>query len=102
MDGAQEILEGRTLIEDLRAVILQMLIDERVIEADAVDAMRDRLETEFVSETPLPELGWDSIQFAALLVRAEDRYGLDTSDLSVFDIFTVGDLVTAIEDRIGA
>lgn len=90
------------LITELRGLILEMLIAERVLSPDKADEMRLKLEKDFVPDGPLAALGWDSIQFPALLVRIEDHYGIDTSDLSVFEIFTVGDLVREIQARIDA
>jgi acyl carrier protein len=90
------------LIEELKELILEMLSDERVITREQLPEARARLDAQLLPETPLAELGWDSMQFPALLVRAEDRWGIDTSEVSVFDVFTVQDLVRALSVRIEA
>ena len=88
--------------KELDELILEMLVDERFIRPEETEATRSKLATQFVADRPLAELGWDSMQLPALLVRAEDRWAIDASDLSVFDLFTVGDLVEALYDRVTA
>ena len=82
-----------TLLAELRDMIADMMVEERMILPEQRDSSRGELDKHFILERPIAELGWDSIQFPALLVRAEHRYGIDTSEVSVFDVFTVGDLV---------
>jgi acyl carrier protein len=88
------------LVVDLIELILEMLVSERVIAEDQVEETRERLTAQFQPDAALSELGWDSMQFASMLVHAEDRYGIVLGGLSTFDLFTVGDVVNEIWARI--
>lgn len=48
-------------------------------------------------DTPLAELGLDSLGVTALAVEAESRFGITLSPVLMFEIHTVGDLVARIE-----
>ena len=88
------------LVVDLIDLVIQMLLSERVIAEDQVEETRERLTEQFRPDTALSELGWDSMQFASMLVHAEDRYGIVLGGLSMFDLFTVDDVVNQIWARI--
>jgi acyl carrier protein len=51
-------------------------------------------------ETPLAELGLDSLAVTALAVEAESRFGITLSPVLMFEVHTVGDLVSRIESLI--
>jgi acyl carrier protein len=84
------------LFGDLIEMVVEMMLSERVISDQQVAETRQRLDEQFVPDAALSELGWDSMQFASLLVHAEDRYGIVLGGLSVFDLFTVDDVVDAV------
>jgi len=88
------------LVGDLVDLAVEMLLSERVISHEQVEETRLQLAEQFVPDTALSELGWDSMQFASLLVHAEDRYGIVLGGLSMFDLFTVGDVVNEVWARI--
>ena len=60
-------------------------------------AVRARVEASLTVDAPLAQLGWDSLKMTWVLVRLEERLGIDTSSLSMFDLFTVGDLLRELE-----
>jgi len=84
------------LFGDLIEMVVEMMLSERVISDEQVAETRRQLDEQFVADAALSELGWDSMQFASLLVHAEDRYGIVLGGLSVFDLFTVDDVVDAV------
>jgi acyl carrier protein len=88
------------LFGDLIEMVIEMMLSERVISSEQVAETRGQLEGQFVPDAALSELGWDSMQFASLLVHAEDRYGIVLGGLSVFDLFTVDDVVNEVWARI--
>jgi acyl carrier protein len=47
-------------------------------------------------DSPLSEFGWDSVQMTWILIRLEERYDIDTSTVSMFNLFTVGDLMSEL------
>lgn len=61
--------------------------------AKELAALRARTGDTLSLDMPLAKFGWDSIQMTWVLVRLEERLGIDTSSLSLFNLFTVGDLV---------
>jgi acyl carrier protein len=88
------------LFGDLIEMVVEMMLSERVISDEQVAETRQQLDEQFVADAALSELGWDSMQFASLLVHAEDLYGIVLGGLSVFDLFTVDDVVDAVWVRI--
>jgi acyl carrier protein len=87
--------------EDLLAILKELAVDiaSNVDPAYAkqLAALRDRVENLSDIESPLADLGWDSVQMTWLLIRLEERLGIDTSSLSLFDMYTVGDLLRAVQ-----
>lgn len=65
--------------------------------AKELQAMRASLSASVTLDTPLQELGFDSMQMTWVLVRLEERLDIDTSSVSLFNLFTVGDLVRALQ-----
>jgi acyl carrier protein len=61
--------------------------------AQELAALRARVDGSLGLDSPLSQFGWDSIQMTWVLVRLEERLDVDTSTLSLFNMFTVGDLV---------
>jgi acyl carrier protein len=59
--------------------------------------LRARVEASLTVDAPLAQLGWDSLRMTWVLVRLEERLNIDTSSLSLFDLFTVGDLLEELE-----
>jgi acyl carrier protein len=88
------------LFADLIELVVEMLVSERVISNEQVAETRQQLKGQFVPDAALSELGWDSMQFASLLVHAEDRYGIVLGGLSMFDLFTIDDVVNEIWARV--
>jgi len=84
------------LFGDLIEMVVEMMVSERMISNQQAAETRRQLEGQFVPGAALSELGWDSMQFASLLVHAEDRYGIILGGLSMFDLFTVDDVVNEV------
>jgi acyl carrier protein len=64
-------------------------------------SVRADVERRLVPEAPMAQLGWDSMQMTWLLVRIEERFDIDTSTLSLFEMFTVSDLLRSLVPLIG-
>jgi acyl carrier protein len=64
--------------------------------APQLAALRDRIDS-INAETPLAKIGWDSIQMTWVLIALEERFSIDTSMLSLFDMFSVGDLLRELQ-----
>lgn len=85
----------------IKELVVRMATDEMAKGAD-VSELHQKIETHLHADAPIAQLGWDSVQMTWLLVRLEERYGIDTSTLSMFDMFTVGDLLRALVPLINA
>lgn len=53
-------------------------------------------------ETPLAELGLDSILVTALVTEIERHWEITLAPTMMFEIYTVGDLVEQIRERVAA
>ncbi|MCM0605642.1 MAG: acyl carrier protein [Xanthomonadaceae bacterium] len=59
--------------------------------------LKTLIDEKITPDTPLAALGWDSLQMTFLLVSIEERLDIDTSGLSLFDLFTIGDFLSELE-----
>jgi acyl carrier protein len=57
---------------------------------------------DIASETPLQELGIDSLGFAELMFDIDDEFGIEITDEDMLQIKLVGELVTHIESKVAA
>jgi acyl carrier protein len=82
---------------ELLAVLKELVVDTAnqgspALAADLA-ALRTKVDGAVTVDSPLGSLGWDSMHMTWILVRVEERFDIDTSSLSLFDLFTVGDLL---------
>ena len=89
---------------ELLGLLQEMFVDLTVRhspeKADQREALLADARTRLHAEATLLETGWDSMQLTWLLVRIEERFDIDTSTLSLFDLFTIGDLLRELQVRI--
>lgn len=87
--------------EQILTVVKEIIVElnEKANPSQAKEFARLRTLTDqkVTPETPLASLGWDSLQMTFLLVAIEKRLDIDTSTSSLFDLFTVGDLLTELQ-----
>ena len=87
--------------EELLAVLKDIIAGADATGNPAIAAelagLRARVSGSFTMESPLAQVGWDSLEMTWVLVRLEERLGIDTSSLSLFSIFTVGDLLRELQ-----
>jgi acyl carrier protein len=81
------------LLQVVKDTALALIERENVDGRVDLDAWRARLDRELVPDAPLAHLGWDSLRMTWLLVRLEETLQVDASTLSLYDLFTVGDLL---------
>ena len=81
------------LLAALKELVVDAAKDGNPALAPDLAALRARVDSSLGIESPLASLGWDSMHMTWILVRAEERFGIDTSSLSLFNLFTVGDLL---------
>ena len=90
--------------DELMAVIRDLVIEgaARAPAAQAVElaTIRANLDKGLNRASPLSSLGWDSVRMTWLLVRLEEHFDIDTSTISMFDLFTVGDLLDELRTLI--
>ena len=85
------------LLQILKEVVLATSDGGDPSMAKELYAMRSSLSASVTLDTPLQELGFDSMQMTWVLVRLEERLEIDTSSVSLFNLFTVGDLVRSLQ-----
>ena len=86
-----------------QAELLNVL--KEVAEVDAADPavakqsgnLCARLDPSLTLDSPLAQVGWDSLEMTWVLVRLEERLDIDTSNLSMFNLHTVGDLLRELK-----
>lgn len=88
------------LLELIKKAVLQLIEHESVGQNVDMQAWRERLNAELTPEAPLTGLGWDSLRMTWLLVRLEEELSVDTSTLSLYELFTVGDLLDQLLARL--
>jgi acyl carrier protein len=87
------------LLSVVKGLVVLMATNEMAKTEDSeikLAALRESVETHLHADAPMAQLGWDSVQMTWLLVRLEERYDIDTSTLSMFEMFTVGDLLRSL------
>lgn len=90
------------LLEVLGQMVVEITVRHSPERASERDAILADLRTRLTPDASLFELGWDSMQLTWLLVRVEERFDIDTSTLSLLDLFTVDDLLRELQVRIDA
>ncbi len=64
---------------------------------EELQKIRKRIDSEISIETPLSELGLDSMTMTWIVVRLEEELDIDASGVSFFEIFNVKDLLEKLE-----
>ena len=88
------------LLELIKRAVLQLIEHESAGQNVDLPAWRERLDAELLPDAPLTALGWDSMRMTWLLVRLEEELSVDTSTLSLYELFTVGDLLDQLLARL--
>lgn len=86
------------LLDTLKAIATEVMVSETGADPAAT---RADLDARLSLEAPLTELGWDSVRLTWLLVRVEERFDIDTSGISMYDLFVVEDLIDELLARMG-
>ncbi|MCB9675784.1 MAG: hypothetical protein H6737_11740 [Alphaproteobacteria bacterium] len=95
-------MDKAELLEVVKDLATEVTASETNADEAATRALRAELDASIRAEAPLTELGWDSVRLTWLLVRIEERFDIDTSTLSLYDLFTVDDLLVELKERIEA
>jgi acyl carrier protein len=88
------------LLKVFKDIVCETAAKAHPSQAVELDTLRAHLESGLDLESPLSSLGWDSMQMTWLLVRLEEHFDIDTSHLSIFDLFTIGDLLDELQNLI--
>jgi acyl carrier protein len=81
------------LLELIKTLALAIHQRETRASREEISELRQWMDRELTPEAPLASLGWDSIRMTWLLVRLEEELDIDTSKMSLYELFTVGDLL---------
>jgi acyl carrier protein len=81
------------LLELIKTMALAIHQRETRASREELDKLRHWMDTELTADSPIASLGWDSVRMTWLLVRLEEELEIDTSKMSLYELFTVGDLL---------
>lgn len=85
------------ILSVVKELILELNEKANPSQAKEFSKLKSLIDQKVTPDTPLASLGWDSLQMTFLLVAIEKRLDIDTSTSSLFDLFTVGDLLTELQ-----
>lgn len=85
------------LLELIKATAIALIERETRPPQSELDERREWMDRELTEEAPIADLGWDSAKMTWLLVRLEEELDIDTSGLSLYELFTVGDLLDKLQ-----
>ena len=91
-----EVLNG------LKEVVIKGIQENTPELATDLNALKEKIENELKIDSPVYDLGWDSLQMTWLLLNLEKKFDIDLSTLSTFDLFEIGDLVDEVHKRVVA
>ena len=84
------------LLELVKSTALALVERETRPSKEELVTQREWMDKELTAEAPLADLGWDSAKMTWLLVRLEEELKIDTSTMSLYELFTVGDLLDSL------
>ncbi|MBL9038750.1 MAG: acyl carrier protein [Archangium sp.] len=96
------MMQNLELLQLIKDTTLEIVEREMRPPPDELARLRTQINDTLTVEAPLSELGWDSVRMTWLLVRLEERLAIDTSTLSLYELFTVGDLLQQLQVRLDA
>jgi acyl carrier protein len=90
------------MTQDEILTVLKQIVVERSAKANPAHArefekLRSIVDQNVTPESPLAALGWDSLQMTWLLVAVEERLDIDTTTLSLFDLYSIGDFLSELQ-----
>ncbi len=86
------------ILKILRELIVELSQKANPSDAKEISKLKSIIGENITPSSPLSALGWDSLQMTFLLVAIEERFQIDTSTISLFDLFTIGDFLTEIQN----
>lgn len=83
-------------------VVVKSIISESIAKSNPVQyketsKLKGFVENNITPESPLSTLGWDSLQMTWLLLEIENKLKIDTSTISLFDLYTIDDFLTELQ-----
>jgi acyl carrier protein len=85
------------LLTLLRELVVELSAKANPAHAKELVKLRSIVDKEVTPSSPLASLGWDSLQMTFLLVAIEERLDIDTSTLSLFDLYSVSDFLAELK-----
>ncbi len=83
-----------TLFETFKNVLaLSNKNNDPSISSERIAEIRKELDSRILPETPLAELGLDSMTMTWIIVKLEEELDVDASGISIFEIFDVQGLM---------
>lgn len=85
------------ILKTLKDLVVELSEKSNPVHGKEISKLRSIVDAKINPESPLSALGWDSLQMTMLLVAVEERLGIDTSNLSLFDLYTIGDFLSELK-----
>lgn len=85
------------MLSVLKEIVVEMSEKSNPTHAKEISKLRSIVDSKITPDSPLSALGWDSLQMTMLLVAVEERLGIDTSNVSLFDLYTIGDFLSELQ-----
>ena len=85
------------LLAILKDVVVQNIRASNPGDAQELGKLRNLVDASVTVDSPIASLGWDSLQMTWLLVAIEDRLEIDTSNLSLFELHSIDDLLNELQ-----
>lgn len=95
-------MNSNELLQLVKDVMVEVVAREMRPAPEELARLKEEIHQKLTPEAPIAELGWDSVRMTWLLVRLEERLDIDTSNLSLYELFTVGDMLKQIQARVDA
>lgn len=88
------------ILNVLKEIVVELTAKANPSHAKEFSRLRTIVDKNITADSPLASLGWDSLQMTFLLVALEERLGINTSTISMFDLYSVGDFLGELQTQV--
>lgn len=81
----------------LKELVVELSAKANPTHGKEISKLKSIVDAKVTPQSPLSALGWDSLQMTMLLLAVEEKFGIDTSNVSLFDLYTIGDFLTELQ-----
>ncbi len=85
------------MLSILKEIVVELSEKANPVHGKEISKLRSIVDAKVTPDSPLSALGWDSLQMTMLLLAVEEKLGIDTSNVSLFDLYTIGDFLSELQ-----